>query len=152
MKRRLLLGFTILFIASVAIARSDVGWYSEFWGRRLIANVPEQQLINTPAWNRKRGEPAVGPGLALRLAQPAFERVKVDRENHTWMLSSLDLIPADAGSPDEEVTRDRWYWVAKYMHYPENGRGSSPTIRIVVLMDGTVVAPTVDGKGETTGP
>ncbi|MEM8672217.1 MAG: hypothetical protein AAGG48_32180 [Planctomycetota bacterium] len=129
-------------ITTFVIAGSDVSTYSWFKQKSWVSAASEKQLIETKRWSTRNGEPPIAVGEAIRLAQPVFERLKDDVDGTYWMLDAVTLHPASPGNPEEPFTDNRWYWEVWYQMYGDSGgSGSWPHIKLIVLMDKTVVEP-----------
>ena len=85
----------------------------------------------------------------MQLAQPVYDKLVLrpglkSDESTYWMLDDLTLSRADAGSPDEEFLRNRWFWIVSYQMFGNSGnRNGLPNLKILVLMDGTVIPPKI---------
>lgn len=109
--------------------------YGYFRGMQYASEVPADGVFNGPQWKPSSGSPPLGPGEAVTAVRAGLS----------------DQIPEIADMPVEEVSIVRvasgyFIYIVEF-----NAQDETPSVglRLVVLMDGTVVRPTVtpgDGR------
>jgi hypothetical protein len=108
-------------------------------GKMYELSLDDAELLKSPIWKADAPNPPVSASQAVREATKSLKTlVKGVREleNRKWELGSLDLC----------TSLDRWFWAVNFE--PTAGDAKSAAnpgegLRIVVLMDGRVVAPVV---------
>jgi len=158
LRRRLTFGLSTLFLA-VTIVAVTLGVYrlinpptfsspalKETVGITILSvgieksfqvNVSEEAIRKTPPWNKQEADPPLSAREAIALADLVRrDLVAKAPKDCEWLLVSAELTPCEG---------DRWYWLINYEVWPRSGAfdGSPPGLRLVVLMDGTVVKPEV---------
>ncbi len=106
-------------------------------GKRYVVTIAYAALDKAPKWAEADENPPLSAKKALKAANDMKDSLMKDSEKPKWILRSLDLRPAGD---------DRWYWTANYEEEPLNGRrlaGQPPSLKLVVLMDGTAIKPEV---------
>jgi hypothetical protein len=119
--------------------------YSTLYSRMLTepyaVQIRDDDIASTPRWDR-RYSPPFPPQEAIRLADMARKRlirdgiVQEDSNDKDWQVSAVELTPHD-------VNRGLWYWIVRFETLVERS-GTPSELRLVVLMDGTVVEPRKD--------
>lgn len=134
----------LLFIAFAIHTRADlVKDYSVY---SLIGNPPgresrvtREQLLKTPVWRVQDDSPPLSPRQADDLATARFQKlvkdVTLSKDTKFFMRDSISLV--DMG--------DNLHWVY-VVSFKWTGAvfGPPPQVRIMVLMDGTVIEPKVE--------
>ena len=131
---------TIASILLLAVPGADpepkVGVYSYHLGKKYAVLVTQAALDKAPVWKADADDPPLSARKAMKAAGAARARLVPDTADWKWDLRSAALWEASPG---------RWYWEVTFVaEYPRGGVvGRAPTLRLVVLMDGTVVEPEV---------
>jgi hypothetical protein len=104
--------------------------------RQLAVSITNAALLASPPWDGKAENPPLSARKAIALASTKKDKLVKDSEDWKWHLESASLRPSDEG---------RWFWLVSFVAYPQRAMlaGVPPTLRLVVLMDGTVVEPKV---------
>jgi hypothetical protein len=137
---------TIALMISLQVSPARIAFFNQFGDERWESRVTDEMLARTPVWI----DDAPSPPLPVRLAighateqlrlmvsdpnQSALRQVTL--EASLWRLKSISLQPVgDQG---------RWIYIVEYLGPapPRQIDGPVPLLRIVVLMNGEVVAPT----------
>lgn len=126
---------TLAVLAAVAGAEIRVGSSSP--GKLHLVTITDEALKNTPSWKDDAENPPFPAGKAIKLANEMKDSLVQDTEDFRWELQTATLTPAGGG---------KWYWVVEY-EFASKGRisisGRPYTLRLVVLMDGTIEKPVV---------
>ena len=96
---------------------------------------------NSP-WLQSSANPPISAARAIRTAIVEREKLVQDSKNLEWHFESASLVPYNGKSGD-------WYWLVTF-----NSRSVGATLssghnfelRVVILMDGTVVQPKIQGE------
>src|SRR5262249_52766416 len=97
----------------------------------------EGAVDKAPVWKGDADSPPVSARKAMELADRLRGRLVKDTDLK-WIRGSVAL---------EDAGRGQWFWVVSYTSFPGSGfTGFHPPLRLVVLMDGTVVQP--EGEAE----
>jgi hypothetical protein len=100
-----------------------------------IVTITDRALRKSPAWVVEAENPPLSAQKAIRLANEKRARLVEDTYDWKWEIETVSLNPAREG---------RWYWVVEYKaHFRGHSTGIPPFLKLAVLMDGTVVEPTV---------
>jgi hypothetical protein len=138
--RRLVL---FLLIAFAIHARADLLEHYSVYS--LIGNPPgresrvtREQLLKTPVWRVQDDSPPLSPRRADVLATARFQKLVKDvtrsKDTKYFMRDSISLV--DMGD------NLHWVYVVSFM-WTGAISGPAPQVRIMVLMDGTVIEPKV---------
>lgn len=106
-------------------------------GREQWFAITEERARLLPVWEPERGDPPLPMARAVAIGLEWARKAHPEPEIR---LSSLDVRPVD-----DEAAIFPWYYVVEFA-LGEEGVLGPREIRLVVLMDGTVVPPRV-GKG-----
>ncbi len=117
---------------------AQVRIYSSLPDRYVVSTVTDQMLRRSPAWRSDEPNPPLSARKALTVAEPEKARLLKPSSEVKWSLGGLSLVPWG---------RDRWYWEIEYHWMVGYGQTGPPTtLRLVVLMDGTVIHPEEAGS------
>ncbi|QJX00277.1 hypothetical protein [Frigoriglobus tundricola] len=108
--------------------RSDAGdkYYS--------VGITKAALDKAPIWKDDADTPPLSARKAMKLAAAMKDKLVRNPDGGHWELVSMSLVEARAG---------QWFWQANYEWLKDGvftGAGR-PHLRLVVLMDGTVIEP-----------
>ena len=104
-------------------------------GKQIVVTVPEDV---GPKWKANDYNPPLSARQAIELAISKRESIINERKNHRWEFQHAMLCPADGKA-------GYWYWlVVFYEEFAGASSGVPPDLRLVVLMDGTVVEPEIN--------
>ncbi len=138
-----------LIAVSVALAGlsisvfADIDYPSFTSSKRYTVTIRKTALENSPVWQEDADNPPLSARKAMQLADKTMEPL-VGADNFT--LQSAQLVRADRFNSDH---KGKWYWLLHYGPATSDPTGSRlDHLRLVVLMDGTVVAPSVAERGE----
>ena len=107
-------------------------------GKQIVVKFTEQDLLRSPSWDEKSENPPVSAREAITLATKLRASLVKDTKKFTWNFESARLTPAGG---------DKWFWHVYYQAHFEGGSSGYPhELSLVVLMDGTVVTPTVTSR------
>jgi len=135
-------------LASVAVSPALAGGaeyvrYSYFFGKRAALKLDYHEIRKTPEWDMESPNPPISAKRAVELANPIKMRVLTDTADFHWELESVSLRPLDPTDPDNELNKNCWYWLVTYEAYPLLFSGPQPKFEVAVLLDGSVVRPTI---------
>lgn len=119
---------------------------------QLILSQPDERefTVTIPAHTGKRWEsleenPPVSAKEAIELAIRKRKALVPDQAGYRWIMKQSSLRPMD---PEYGY----WFWEVDFEQESIDARmksGRGPNLRLAVLMDGTVVEPTVKTKRKT---
>lgn len=114
------------------------------FGHQLTTTLPEEPI--GPTWKMSESTPPLSVSQAVALAEEFRQRTVQDLEDFEWGLSSITLVPWDAES-------GYWYWMIYFEQLVLQGgsTGVPSHLNVIVLMDGTVVHPTVTAGRKRNG-
>ncbi len=119
----------------IAPSRADTTLSSYAFSKRYDVTISGDALEKSPAWKDDAENPPLSARKAIKLANEMKDSLVKDSKDFKWTLQSASLEPAGDG---------KWYWL---VHYDAVFQGSSTGIpnrlRLVILMDGTVIKPVV---------
>jgi len=104
-------------------------------GEMHYTTITDKMLKASPRWDPKEPNPPLSIHRARQLADDMRTKFVRDTKVCQWKLESIQLVPAE---------NDRWYWLVDYQESPRPGfglQGFPGCLRLVVMMDGTVVMP-----------
>jgi hypothetical protein len=101
-------------------------------GKRFDFEVTGERVLKTPAWKADADAPPLPPRKADQLATAKFRQLIPDAKN--WKRERIAL--EDAG--------DGLHWIY-IVEFRQSGtfNGVPPFLKVIVLMDGTVVEPRI---------
>ena len=105
-------------------------------GKRFNSVVHDDVVAKTPSWNPRTSPPTVPMAEAIKLCENYLPKIVPNARG--WILGSVNL---ERGYPFESNK-----WIYKIEFYPpesETALGAFGRIWLVVLMDGTLIKPTV---------
>lgn len=106
--------------------------FFEAFEKKYELKVSEQAIAKSK-WDDDAENPPISAKKALQLAEKTKNLLAEDRAGFKWKLGGLTLSPSD----------DTWYWTVVYRARRDDDEFSGfHSIMVVVLMDGTVIAPT----------
>jgi len=126
--------------------------YSYFFGKRAALKLDYDEIRKTPKWDMESPNPPISAKHAVELANPIKIRVLKDTPEFHWELESVSLRPLDPRYPDNELNKNCWYWLVTYEAYPLLFSGPQPKFEVAVLLDGTLVRPTISDFQSQVGP
>lgn len=94
-----------------------------------------------PKWTGDRPNPPLSTAEAIRLATKKLNGLVQDTDEFYWGLVSASVVPW-------RYQDGYWYWQITFERHVKRGGSSGwpPEIRLVVLMDGTVVEPQISER------
>ena len=112
-------------------------------GKRYKFDVYQKDLTLAPPWKTEEAFPPLSPRRAEMSARGQLKELVTEPDR--WSRGAIALHQLSGG--------DRWIYVVHFSGFQPPGviDGAVPQMRIVVLMDGNVIKPTVTphGKGNT---
>jgi hypothetical protein len=103
------------------------------FGKKYTVAPSEVEIARSPAWKKDAENPPLSARKALELANAKKDALVKDGKDYAWYLDSLSLHPGGD---------DKWYWLAHYLvRHKQDSTGPGTWLRLMVLMDGTVVEP-----------
>ena len=125
--------------------------YSYAFGKRYASGITIEKLTKLPSWNMQQSDsPPLPPGKAIRLANALKEKLVKEKlvmepKDYQWSVQSTTLTRLDPVAWEGSKLLDKWWWEVLYAAQFTGGGYTGPPIelRIVVLMDGTVIVPKV---------
>jgi hypothetical protein len=134
MGRLLAAAFAVAFLAPVVRAER-ITIYSYSFSNQYVVRVSGEDLEKSPSWKDDAENPPLSAKKAIKLANEMKDSLVKDGKDFKWILESASLKPA---------RRDRWYWLLNYeVEFQGAHTGAPIQLRLVVLMDGTVIKPEV---------
>jgi hypothetical protein len=99
-----------------------------------------RDVDKSPRWTAADDAPPLAPRAAVRSARAFLGRMKCEQPDE-WELHQVSLRPILA-------ERDVWVYIVEFLHFrvPKDaviGSASPSEARVVVLLDGTAIVPTV---------
>lgn len=123
---------------------NDLSHFSHFSyvpGKAYVITFTREDLAKTPAWHSDAENPPLSARKAITLADALREKLVKDSDEWHWMRA--------AASIQFDNESGRCYWLVRYEAESADGvplAGSPPHLRLVVLMDGTILKPKVHDK------
>jgi hypothetical protein len=104
------------------------------FGKQYAVTISREALENSPAWKDDVDNPPLSARKAIKLAEELKNALVKDSKEYKWKLVSAELHPGD-----------KWFWLINYEAKFQLGDSSGipNNLRLVVLMDGTVIKPEV---------
>ena len=121
-------------------AQREIGHASRAFGKVYSVTVNDDQLDASPAWAEDEEHPPLSARHAMKLATELKDRLVNDSDDYKWKLETASLNAA---------SEHKWYWLIQFGVDYRSAifAGTPPDLRLVVLMDGTVIEPRVhDGN------
>jgi hypothetical protein len=116
-------------------------YYSYAFGYQYEVEITEGTFARTPKWDRRSPNPPLSANEAMVRAERTRKRLIKEKklqdniERGWWTMDSAELKAFDQEN-------GQWYWMILF-DYRMAQTGPPNELRIVVLMDGTVIEPTV---------
>jgi hypothetical protein len=116
-------------------SHAQTTYFSYTSGKQYVVEVSREALEKSPAWKDDDENPPLSARRAIRLANAMKGSLVKDSDDYKWQFETAALT-SDSG---------KWYWVIRYEAHFQRGVSSGPRafLRIVVLMDGTVIKPVI---------
>ncbi len=117
---------------------AQIGFASYAFGKQYWVEVEYETLEKTPVWKDDAEDPPLSARKAISLATEMKNSLPKDSPGHEWVLESAALEP---------TSNDRWIWLIAFRarhidpHVLQQGPGVH--LRLMVLMDGTVIKPKI---------
>jgi len=119
----------------VGVGRAEMRLYSYAFSKQYVVTISDDALQKSPAWAEEAENPPVSARKAIKLADGMKDSLVKDSKDFKWTLRSASLQPAGAG---------KWFWLVYYeAEFQGVSTGIPNYLRLVVLMDGTVIKPDV---------
>lgn len=110
----------------------QIGSYGN--GKQYTVSVSKDMLEKSPRWMEPDENPPISARRAIELATAMKDSLVKDSDSWKWKLRSASLEPIDG----------HWFWEISFEgKFDGFLEGRPPNLRLVVLMDGTVVKPLV---------
>ena len=114
---------------------ADIVHYSYAFSKQYVVSISDDMLEASPSWKDDAENPPLSARKALTLATEMKDTLVKDTQEFKWALRSCTLQPADG---------DKWYWLVRYeAEFQGASTGRPNHLRLVVLMDGLVIKPSV---------
>jgi hypothetical protein len=120
--------FSIAATSDETIARE---YHSHVFGNHYLVAIPSQALRRAPKWSANAVIPPLPAREAIDEANKVREKIAPDTPDQHWIMESASLVQV----------ADTWIWLIEYQF--EGANGDPDTLKLVVLMDGTVPEPSV---------
>ena len=135
MVRFILTAIALTLLPTLALC--DITYFSYAFAKQYAETIPRKALEKSPSWNGESENPPLSARKAIKLANEVKDTVVKDSKEIKWKLREASLVPTD----DE-----KWYWLVYYEGVAQGFviSGIPPHLRLVVLMDGTVIKPEVN--------
>ena len=141
MKRHITI-FALTALAVCAVRSSLAGFIkieSRYNGHLFTSTVSDTNLASSPSWEKQQPNPPLPPRKALSIAR-GFLADAMDN-SEAWSLESVAL---------KNFRDDKWYYVITFILGTDGFTNlPSPTIQIVVLMDGKIATLRMKSKPPT---
>ena len=130
---------------SLPVFKGRRTFFSNSGGRTFKIEVTEEMLAHLPKWDRHRDNPPLSASEATMKADQVRRRL-IEQEKITdqslyeggaWRLMAAELTPLD-----DDL--GLWYWLVRF-EYVVSSPEPPDELRLVVLMDGSVLEPTLVG-------
>jgi len=113
--------------------------------KRGVLRLNNNAILRTPKWTTESPNPPVSAKQAIAKASVVARQMLKDDDRWFWGLASAALTPLSPENPGDKQTPDCWYWLITYEAFSTGGMtGPSQQLEVAVLMDGTVVRPTIE--------
>ena len=125
-------------IASVAVAGEFLDSYfapGKADGKQYVSEVTKGEIAKTPTWSSQQEHPPLSPQRAQQIARDQLRQLLPD--SSSWILREITLAKFS-----DDI---HWLYLVTFEPPPfgHPGEDNADFMRIVVLMNGQVVAPTV---------
>lgn len=129
------MGFhALLLAAALLVAQLDTTFTVEYGGKKYEFQISDQDLQKTPAWQPGQENPPLSARRAIEVATKQIATLLPNGKD--WRLYAVTLRPIEG----------RWVYLVDFLE-PLRGTGAgqqlSAGFQVVVLMNGTAVAPRV---------
>jgi hypothetical protein len=126
-------------LAGVLLASAmsfDITYSSYAIPNNYTVTISSDALAKSPSWKDNEENPPLSARKAIKLANAVKKSLVKDWDDYKWVLVTADL------TPDGD---EKWYWLINCEAHPQVGASSGVPfcLKLVVLMDGTVVEPQV---------
>ena len=103
-------------------------------GKDIAVEVPDSY---GPKWMSNNNSPPLSAKKAIELAIDKRKSMFGTRQEHVWVLQHASLVPTDARN-------GHWHWrVLFFEEFKHASSGGPPCLELAVMMDGTVVEPSI---------
>ena len=119
--------------------QSAAGHVSYVHGKKYEFSITVTQFKKMPKWDMKNENPPLSARKAIQLSEPLRQKLIPDTSEEEWKLRAVVLKPS---------VFDKWYWVVIYEASPVRvtSQGPREEMSFIILMDGTVIQPTVEKR------
>jgi hypothetical protein len=118
-----------------AYGYADISHASYGFGKQYWVTISRNALEKSPSWSEDSDNPPLAAKKAIKLANEMRDTLVNDTKDYKWIIRDVSLVPDGDG---------KWYWLVNYeARFPFMASGVPPNLRLVVLMDGTVIRPEV---------
>lgn len=125
----------MFFFVPVLAYTTQYSHASYAFSKKYNVSVTSDALEKSPTWKEDDENPPLPARKAIRLANEMKDSLVTDSKDFKWKLQNASLQPADAG---------KWYWLVHYdAEFQGGSTGRPDNLRLVVLMDGTVIKPVI---------
>jgi hypothetical protein len=128
----------VLTLMPTVVGEKEIAWFSQADSRQFVVTITNQMIENSPVWADDDENPPLSARDAIKRANEIKNKLVQDSEMFKWKLASASLTPAKEKSK-------KWYWLIYYKAEFQgiNRAGYPDDLRLVVLMDGTVISPVI---------
>lgn len=129
--------------APINFGATDTGgarWiYSQTNEKHFGVRVPKKP--KGPIWPADEDQPPLSATRAIQHAIKKRAELIPDDDDFVWGVATASLVPWNA-------TDGYWYWEINFERCPRDGvdTNSEENLRLVILMDGTVIEPRVENS------
>ena len=129
-----------------AMPRFDEERYTKFFGKEGVLQL-NFDAIRKQKWLAQSPNPPVSAKEAIEKANVVKKQMLKDDGNTgwSWAIESVALMPLDPGNPEKKENRECWYWLVTYEAFGSIA-GQPSQLEVAILMDGTVVRPTIRAR------
>lgn len=107
---------------------------------RLETKVDRELVLRCPRWGRDTPNPPISARDAINVAENALQDLQLPGTTRTW---TLDVAQLKEFAVPQTVGGGHWSWTIVFQDMNVGDMQPIPTLEIKVLMDGTVIMPTV---------
>lgn len=130
---------TIIIFLLTIHARAELvvshSLYSYAEGKKFDFEVTREQLMKAPVWKLQDDSPPLSPRKAEKAATTKFRKLLKDSKG--WERDRISLEDMGDGV--------HWIYVIEFSHHG-NYDGLPPSLKIIVLMDGTIIEPKITDR------
>ena len=138
MKHSIKLAVVLTFSLIPECSFAQITRCSYAFSKQYCFTITDDALKAAPIWSEDADNPPLPARKAIKLATILKNELVKDTEKFKWKLESCSLEPAG---------NSKWYWfITFFAHYQGFSSGVPNHLQLIVLMDGTVIRPTIKNQ------